>query len=209
MHARTLPLAAFGLFLLLLLAQSVAGSAAYNHELRQHRLPVVGYVQFLSSGRFIEAAAENWEGELLGLVVYVLVARGVLQRRARRAQLAVLLLSFAGSLLLHAVSGWHDYNHSQEQHGEAAVSLMVFMRSAEFWFQSVQNWQSAFLGLGIMMALGIVSERAGSAAQPLRNRPTSAPLQQRLDGQPGEEADFGPASESGVGLTRVGGGSAR
>jgi hypothetical protein len=86
----------------------------------------------------------------LALVVY--------EHSLSLALAALFLLSF----LLHALGGHVEYNQEQLQHGEAPVSLLGFMTSAQFWFQSMQNWQSEFLAVGALVVLGIFLRERGS-----------------------------------------------
>ncbi|HEY2957868.1 MAG TPA: DUF6766 family protein [Actinomycetota bacterium] len=77
-----------------------------------------------------------------------------------------LALTFAGlfvmSFALHAVGGHAAYNQQQLEHGEAPVSLLGFVTSAPFWFQSMQNWQSEFLAVFALVVLGIFLRERGS-----------------------------------------------
>lgn len=71
-------------------------------------------------------------------------------------------LLFLGAFLLHAWGGTHAYNEEQQLHGGPAVSFLQFLASSQFWFQSLQNWQSEFLGLGSMVLLSIFLRQRGS-----------------------------------------------
>ena len=73
------------------------------------------------------------------------------------AMFGLFLLSF----VLHALGGHAEYNQQQE-HGQAAVSLWGFVTSSEFWFQSMQNWQSEFLAVGALAVLAIWLRQRGS-----------------------------------------------
>jgi hypothetical protein len=83
------------------------------------------------------------------------------------ALFALFLLSF----LLHALGGHAEYNQQQLEHGQAAVSLWGFVTSSEFWFQSMQNWQSEFLAVGALAVLGIFLRQRGSP----ESKPVAAP----------------------------------
>lgn len=198
LHDNGLSLTIFGLFLTFLVAESVAGLKAYNNDRRDHQVAPVSYLQFLSSGRFIEATAENWESEFLEMAFYAMLTSFLYQRGSaesktpgkrdvsdrsprpdpeapwpvrhgglvlkvyERSLSLGLLLLFMAAFLIHAAGGARDYNLSQAEHGQAAVSLLEFMGSSEFWFQSLQNWQSEFLGLGTMIVLSIFLRQRGS-----------------------------------------------
>jgi uncharacterized protein (DUF486 family) len=83
------------------------------------------------------------------------------------ALFALFLLSF----VLHALGGHAEYNQQQLEHGQAAVSLWGFVTSSEFWFQSMQNWQSEFLAVGALTVLGIFLRQRGSP----ESKPVAAP----------------------------------
>ena len=51
----------FGLFLIFLVGQSIAGYKANNSDNEQHRQPPESYGEYLTSGAFVEATFENWE----------------------------------------------------------------------------------------------------------------------------------------------------
>lgn len=72
------------------------------------------------------------------------------------------LLLFLGSFFLHAVGGQSVYNEEQMLHGQPAVSLVGYMETSRFWFESFQNWQSEFLAIGAMVVLTIFLRQRGS-----------------------------------------------
>ncbi len=74
------------------------------------------------------------------------------------ALLGLFLLSF----VLHAVGGAREYSAEQLAHGGQAVSTREFLGTAEFWFQSFQNWQSEFLAVGSIAALTVFLRQRGS-----------------------------------------------
>ena len=49
----------------------------------------------------------------------------------------------------------HHYNAEQRVHGQAPVSMLQYIGTARFWFESFQNWQSEFLAIGTIMVLSI------------------------------------------------------
>lgn len=74
----------------------------------------------------------------------------------------VFLLLFLISFILHAVGGAGEYNDQQIQHGEQAISLLQFMGTSRFWFESFQNWQSEFLAIASMVIFSIFLRQKGS-----------------------------------------------
>src|SRR5215207_4363530 len=75
-----LSLALFGLFAMAISGQAIAGWRAFLEELRQHAMPEIGFVDYLTSGHFISAVFENWESEFLQMAVYVLLTVFLFQK---------------------------------------------------------------------------------------------------------------------------------
>jgi hypothetical protein len=84
---------------------------------------------------------------------------------------AALLALFLLSFVLHALGGHAEYNQQQLEHGAATVSLWGFVTSSQFWFESMQNWQSEFLAVGMMVLLTIWLRQKGSP----ESKPVDAP----------------------------------
>ena len=196
-----LSVAVFGLFLLFLAGESIAGYLAHNEELHEHGAPPLPYVRFITSGTFIESTTENWESEFLEMGAYVLLTAFLFQKGSAESKkldqsepadrdprkapphpdapwpvrrggwilrlyenslsigFAVLFLT---AFLLHAGGGMAAYNEDQRLHGEEAITLIQFLGTSQFWYQSLQNWQSEFLGLGSMVVLSIFLRQRGS-----------------------------------------------
>jgi hypothetical protein len=95
------------------------------------------------------------------------LALAVYQNSLSLALVALFLMSF----LFHALGGHAEYNQQQLEHGEAPASLISFMTSSQFWFQSFQNWQSEFLAVFALTVLGIFLRQRGSP----ESKPVAAP----------------------------------
>ena len=52
-----------------------------------------------------------------------------------------------------AVTGRVTYNAEQLDHHEAALSLLQYVGTSDFWDRTLQNWQSEFLAVGSMAVL--------------------------------------------------------
>jgi len=72
-------------------------------------------------------------------------------------------LLFAASIALHAVGGARSYSAEQLAHGEPTVSVWGFVRTAQFWFESFQNWQSEFLAVAVIVGASVYLRQRGSA----------------------------------------------
>ena len=104
------------------------------------------------------------------------VRRGgfVLKLYENSLSLALLAL-FLGSLLLHAAGGAGEYNQDQAEHGQPErVTTLQYMGTSRFWFESLQNWQSEFLSVGMMVVLTIWLRQKGSP----ESKPVDAPHSQ-------------------------------
>ncbi|HEX8128065.1 MAG TPA: DUF6766 family protein [Pyrinomonadaceae bacterium] len=86
------------------------------------------------------------------------------------------LILFFISFFLHAVGGAGEYNQEQVEHGAAGerVSVFAYMCTSRFWFESLQNWQSEFLAIGLMVVLTIWLRQKGSP----ESKPVDAPHDQ-------------------------------
>ena len=206
----------FALFLVFLAAQSIAGYKTNNTDNQEHGQPPESYIQYLTSGAFVEATFENWESEFLQMGAYVLLTAFLIQKGSpesknpdgeqvdqdprtqrddpdapgpvKRGGLVLALYEhslslalfglFLLSLVLHALGGHAELNQQQLEHGAAPVSLWSFVTSSEFWFQSMQNWQSEFLAVAALTVLGIFLRQRGSP----ESKPVAAPHAQTGSG---------------------------
>jgi hypothetical protein len=78
-----------------------------------------------------------------------------------------LLIAFAAlftiSFTLHAIGGAADYNEDQRLHADPKdVTVLGYMRTSRFWFESLQNWQSEFLAVLSIVVLSIFLRQHGS-----------------------------------------------
>jgi hypothetical protein len=89
------------------------------------------------------------------------------------ALLALFIISFT----LHALGGTAAYNQQAMQHGNETLSAIGFVMTPEFWYQSLQNWQSEFLAVGTLIVLSIKLRERGS--------PESKPVGKRYDHETG------------------------
>jgi hypothetical protein len=64
--------------------------------------------------------------------------------------------------LAQAVTGRIDYNATQFDHREAALTFGQYLGSSDFWDRTLQNWQSEFLAVGSMAVLSIYLRQRGS-----------------------------------------------
>jgi len=103
------------------------------------------------------------------------VKRGGLWRLAYEYSLPIVLFGlFLLSFVSHVFTGAAEYNKEQELAGQPPVSVGEFLFSSDFWFQSMQNWQSEFLAVGTLVVLTIFLRQKGSP----QSKPVTAPHSQ-------------------------------
>jgi hypothetical protein len=85
--------------------------------------------------------------------------------------LIVMSIIFFGSWFAQSVTGWTEFNSQQADHGEAAVSWLSYVGSADFWEATLQNWQSEFLAVGSFAAITVFLRQRGSP----ESKPVGAP----------------------------------
>ena len=82
------------------------------------------------------------------------------------------LALFLAAFVLHAVGGAGEYNAEQAQHGQPErVTVLGYLGTSRFWFESLQNWQSEFLAIAAMVLLTIWLREKGSP----ESKPVEAP----------------------------------
>jgi hypothetical protein len=197
-------------FVVFLIGQALTGHRHHNEEQIQHGQDPITLSDYLTSGAFVEATAENWESEFLQMAAYVLFTVFLYQRGSSESKkigepeavdrdprlskhkanapwpvrrggwvltlyssslaLAFLVL-FLISFVAHAVGGASARNEEELAHGGHAISVLEYMQSSQFWFESFQNWQSEFLAIGMMVVLSIFLRQRGSP----ESKPVDAP----------------------------------
>ena len=78
---------------------------------------------------------------------------------------------FLFSFVLHAYGGAEVYNQEQAEHGAPRISMIGYMATSQFWFESFQNWQSEFFSIGMMVVLTIFLRQKGSP----QSKPVDSP----------------------------------
>jgi hypothetical protein len=81
---------------------------------------------------------------------------------------------FLASMALHAMGGVSAFNEEQFRHGEAAISVWRYATTSQFWFKSMQNWQSEFVAVAAIVGLSIFLRQRGSA----ESKPVAEPDRQ-------------------------------
>jgi hypothetical protein len=91
------------------------------------------------------------------------VKRGGLALKLYEHSLSILLLLlFMASFSLHAAGGTSAYNDEQQSHGQPTVTLLQYLGTSRFWFESFQNWQSEFLAVAVLVGASVYLREKGS-----------------------------------------------
>jgi hypothetical protein len=91
------------------------------------------------------------------------VKRGGLVLKLYEHSLSILLLLlFLASFTLHAAGGTAAYNEEQQSHGQPTVTMLGYLGTSRFWFESFQNWQSEFLAVAVLVGASVYLREKGS-----------------------------------------------
>lgn len=78
---------------------------------------------------------------------------------------------FVLTFILHLRYSAEAENAEAVMHGQPTVSIAEHLVSAQFWFESLQNWQSEFLSTAVIVVLSIFLRFKGSP----ESKPVAAP----------------------------------
>lgn len=121
-----------------------------------------------ASSRYSIIRASSWRGRTKA------IAHGLYAHSLGLALFGIFLVSFT----LHAFGGAQAYNELAVLHGGQTVSVLGYLGTSQFWFESLQNWQSEFLAVGALLVLSIYLRERGSQQ--------SKPVGRRYDHKTGE-----------------------
>lgn len=68
---------------------------------------------------------------------------------------SALFLLFSMAFMLHWWGSWLHQVDEARMKGEAPAELLDYLGDAQFWFESLQNWQSEFLSVFALVVLSI------------------------------------------------------
>jgi hypothetical protein len=129
--------------------------------------PVRGQAKQDTSSRYSIINAASWQARARA-------ARHIVYSHSLGlAMLGLFMLSF----LLHALGGAAAYNQENQLHGGETVTMLAYVGSSQFWYESLQNWQSEFLAIGALLVLSVKLRERGS--------PQSKPVGKAHDRQTG------------------------
>jgi hypothetical protein len=96
---------------------------------------------------------------------------GLRTRIYENSLLLAMGLVFFATWLAQSINNWHMFNDQQRQHAEASVSWGRYLLDPDFWEKTLQNWQSEFLAVGVMVVFTIFLRQRGSP----ESKPVGAP----------------------------------
>ena len=70
---------------------------------------------------------------------------------------------FLGSWLVQSVAGWAAFNEQRLQQLQDPIAWTAYLRNADFWARTLQNWQSEFLAVGTLAILAVYLRQRGSS----------------------------------------------
>jgi hypothetical protein len=90
--------------------------------------------------------------------------RAMSRRFLRENGLSLALAAlFSLCLVGQGLTGHRQFNHEREDHGEPAIGLGAYLRSAHFAEATFENWESEFLQMGFYVLLTVFLLQKGSA----------------------------------------------
>ena len=101
-----------------------------------------------------------------------LARAGGLPRRLYENSLLLTMTSiFLATWLAQSLNNWRMFNEEQREHSEPTVSWGRYLVDPDFWEKTLQNWQSEFLAVGVMVVFTIYLRQRGSP----ESKPVGAP----------------------------------
>jgi hypothetical protein len=86
-----------------------------------------------------------------------------IRRTLYENSLALVMTTFwLGTWLAQSLTGAAQYNADQLDHHQDPVSWWHYIGTAEFWENTLENWQSEFLAVGSMAILAVYLRQRGS-----------------------------------------------
>jgi hypothetical protein len=98
-------------------------------------------------------------------------AAGVKRRLYENSLLITMSAIFFATWAGQSLNNWRVFNDEQQEHSQAAVSWGSYLLTSDFWEKTLQNWQSEFLAVGVMVVFTIYLRQRGSP----ESKPVGAP----------------------------------
>ena len=115
--------------------------------------PLRGNIPQETSPRYKLSLADSWETRMRAM------GHAVYSHSLGLALIAIFIFSF----LMHAAGGAAKFNEEAQSHSQTEkVSAISYIGTSQFWYESLQNWQSEFFAVGTLMLLSIKLRERGS-----------------------------------------------
>jgi hypothetical protein len=98
-------------------------------------------------------------------------SNGLARRLYENSLLLAMGLIFLATWLAQSLNDWRMFNEEQREHDESPVSWGRYLLDPDFWEKTLQNWQSEFLAVGVMVVFTIYLRQRGSP----ESKPVGAP----------------------------------
>ena len=85
--------------------------------------------------------------------------------------LIAMITIFFATWCAQSLNSWRIFNEERREHAEPAISWGRYLLDPDFWEQTLQNWQSEFLAVGVMVVFTIYLRQRGSP----ESKPVGAP----------------------------------
>jgi hypothetical protein len=141
-----LALACLALFLVFWVAQSLTGWHAFNADQQEHQDAQVSYVEYLTTGHFVEATFENWESEFLQMAAFVILTAFLLQKGSSESK-----------------KGCRDTQDEDPRSHRADPAAPWPVRRGGVWLAVYQN--SLFIAFVVLFVLSIAGHALGGARE--------------------------------------------
>jgi hypothetical protein len=80
----------------------------------------------------------------------------------RNSLLLTMTAVFVGSWLAQSLNNWRTFNEDQRLHSEPTLTWPRYLLGPDFWENTLENWQSEFLAVGVMVVFTIYLRQRGS-----------------------------------------------
>ena len=99
---------------------------------------------------------------------------GLPRRLYENSLLLAMATIFLLSWVAQSLNNWRSFNDEQRAHEETTLSWGRYVLTPDFWEKTLQNWQSEFLAVGVMVVFTIYLRQRGSP----ESKPVGAPHDQ-------------------------------
>jgi hypothetical protein len=98
-------------------------------------------------------------------------AAGVRRKLYENSLVLVMGTFWLGTWLAQSLAGTAEYNAEQLGHQQDPISWSDYITTAQFWENTLENWQSEFLAVGSMAIFAVYLRQRGSP----ESKPVGAP----------------------------------